>query len=150
MTRASAFQRLFSFHFMRSGKTSGVAFVCLLAFASGQLLFGQATGSISGTIRDASGSNVPGAKVTVTAPATGLTRSSVTNSAGEYIVPLLGVANYMVQVELKGFQNATAQDIRLQVDEHRELDFKLSPSTVQTSVEVSATPVAVQTSDATL
>src|SRR5580700_7510099 len=150
MTRASAFQRLLSLHSMRSRKTFGAAFFCLLTFASGQLLFGQATGSISGTVRDASGSAVPDATVTVTAPATGLTRSSVTNNTGEYIVPLLGVANYTVQVELKGFQTATAQDIRLQVDEHRELDFKLSPSTVQTSVEVSATPVAVQTSDGTL
>jgi hypothetical protein len=69
---------------------------------------------------------------------------------GQYIVPLLGVANYNVQVEQKGFQSAVAQDIRLQVDEHRELNFKLSPATVQTSVEVSATPVAVQTSDGTL
>ena len=43
-----------------------------------------------------------------------------------------------------------AQDVVLQVDEHRELDFKLSPASVQTSVEVSATPVAVQTSDPTL
>ena len=88
--------------------------------------------------------------MTVTAPATGLTRSSVTNDAGEFIVPLLGVASYTVRVEMRGFQDAIAQDIRLQVDEHRELDFKLAPSTVQTSVEVSATPVAVQTSDATL
>src|SRR5580658_5386351 len=106
MTRASAFQRLFFLHSMRSGKTFCAAIVCLLTFASSHLLFGQATGSISGTVRDASGSAVPGAKVTVTAPATGVTRSSVTNAAGEYIVPLLGVANYMVQVELKGFQNA--------------------------------------------
>ena len=60
------------------------------------------------------------------------------------------MANYDVKVELQGFQTATAQDIRLQVDEHRELDFKLSPATVQTSVEVSATAVAIQTTDATL
>jgi hypothetical protein len=134
---------------MRIGKTTAVL-ACWLAIASGQLLFGQATGSISGTVRDASGSAVPGATVTVTAPATGLTRSSATNDTGEYIVPLLGVASYTVRVEMKGFQDAIAQDIRLQVDEHRELDFKLSPSSVQTSVEVSATPVAVQTADATL
>jgi hypothetical protein len=77
-------------------------------------------------------------------------RSSTTNEAGTYIFPLLGVGIYNVQAEKSGFQSAAAQDIRLQVDEHRELDFKLSPATVQTTVEVSATPVAVQTADATL
>ena len=60
------------------------------------------------------------------------------------------MAIYNVQVEQQGFQPATAQDIRLQVDEHRELDFKLALATVQTTVDVSATPVAIQTSDATL
>jgi hypothetical protein len=98
MTLPSAFQRLLSLHSMRIGKTTAVL-ACWLAIASGQLLFGQATGSISGTVRDASGSAVPGATVTVTAPATGLTRSSATNDAGEYIVPLLGVASYTVRVE---------------------------------------------------
>jgi len=126
------------------------AIVCWLTFSTGAFLYGQATGSISGTVSDTTGSAVPGAKVTVTAPATGLTRSSTTNDRGEYVIPLLGVANYNVQVELSGFQTAAAQDVRLQVDEHRELDFKLSPAAVQTSVEVSATAVSVQTSDATL
>ena len=93
---------------------------------------------------------MPGAKVTVTAPATGFSRSSTTNDNGEYIVPLLGVAIYEVQVDLQGFQSTKAENIRLQVDEHRELDFKLSPATVQTSVEVTATAVAIQTADATL
>ena len=86
----------------------------------------------------------------MTAPATGFTRSATTNAAGEYTIALLPVATYRIQVEQKGFQNAAAEDIRLQVDEHRELDFKLNPATVQTAVEVSATPVAVQTADATL
>jgi len=119
-------------------------------FAAGQLSFGQATGSFSGTVTDSTGSAVPGAKVTVTVPATGLTRTSNTNGSGEYIIPLLGVATYNVKVEQQGFSAATADDVRLQVDERRELDFKLSPATVQTTVEVSATPVAVQTTDATL
>jgi hypothetical protein len=88
--------------------------------------------------------------VTITAPATGLSRTSTTNESGEYIIPLLGVANYNVQVELPGFQTAKAEDIRLQVDEHRELDFKLTPASVQSNVEVNATAVAIQTSDASL
>ena len=125
------------------------AIVCWLT-STGAFLYGQATGSISGTISDTTGSAVPGAKVTISAPATGLSRSTTSNDKGEYVIPLLGVANYNVQVELQGFQTATAQDIRLQVDEHRELDFKLSPATVQTNVEVNATAVAIQTADATL
>jgi Carboxypeptidase regulatory-like domain len=127
-----------------------LAVVFLLTLSACQFVYGQATGSISGTVSDPSGAAVPGAKVTVTAPATGLSRSSNTNESGQYIIPLLGVANYDVQVDLQGFQTAKAQDIRLQVDEHRELDFKLSPASVQSTVEVNATAVSIQTADATL
>jgi len=123
------------------------AVLCLLCASD---LRAQATGSISGTVTDATSSAVPGAKVTITLPATGLTRSATTNDSGEYTVPLLGTGVYNIQVEQSGFQKAVAQDVRLQVDEHRELDFKLSPASVQTTVDVSATTVAVQTSDATL
>jgi Carboxypeptidase regulatory-like domain len=129
--------------------STSITIVCLLTF-SASFVYGQATGSISGTVTDVTGSAVPGAKVTVTAPATGASRSSTTNESGQYIVPLLGVANYDIQVELQGFQTAKADGIRLQVDEHRELDFKLNPASVQTSVEVNATAVAIQTADATL
>jgi len=131
-------------------KSSGIFLFCLFISGASQVSFGQATGSISGTVTDAAGSAVPGAKVTVTIPATGLTRSSNTSGSGEYTFPLLGVGIYNVQVDQNGFQPATASGIRLQVDEHRELDFKLSLATVQTTVEVSATPVAIQTADATL
>jgi hypothetical protein len=150
MTGASVSQPLLYCCFANIRNTLGAVFVCLLTLPAGQPLFGQATGSISGTVTDATGSAIPGATVTVTAPATGLTRTSVTSGTGEYVFSLLGVADYNVQVEEKGFQNATARNIQLQVDEHRELDFKLFPATVQTNVEVSATPVAVQTADATL
>src|SRR5271168_3878911 len=91
----------------------------LVAFSASSSLFGQTTGSISGTVSDSKGLAAPNAKVTVTAPATGLSRSINTDQRGGYIVPLLGVGNYTIQVELTGFQSAKAEDIRLQVDEHR-------------------------------
>jgi len=130
--------------------SSSALIVGLLTFSAARFAYGQATGSISGTVSDASGAAVPSAKVTVTAPATGLSRSSTSNESGQYIVPLLGVADYTVQVELQGFQTAKAENIRLQVDEHRELDFKLTPASLQASVEVNATAVSIQTADATL
>jgi hypothetical protein len=150
MVIAGLSQRLFHRFFKQSKNAFGTAVVCLLTLPASQFLYGQSTGSFSGTVTDTTGSGVPGAKVTATIPATGLTRSAISNSAGEYIIPLLGIGTYNVQVEQTGFQNAAAQDVRLQVDEHRELDFKLNPATVQATVDVSATPVTIQTADATL
>ena len=126
------------------------ALVIALALAVSPLAYGQATGSITGTVTDATGAAVVGAKVTVTAVATGFTREATSDEAGHFLVTLLPVANFTVRVELTGFQTAEAKDVRLQVDEHRELDFKLSPASVSTNVEVTATAVAVQTTNPTL
>ena len=132
------------------GRLPRFAAVTFLTFVAGAFVYGQATGSISGTISDSSGSAIAGAKVTVTATETGTSRSTITDDRGQYVVPLLAATLYSVQAELQGFQPSKADNVRLQVDEHRELNFTLSPATVQTSVEVSAAAVAVQTADATL
>src|SRR3984885_1416414 len=135
---------------MFSSRGLVAAFVVALALAVSPMAYGQATGSITGTVADATGAAVVGAKVTVTAVATGFTREATSDEAGHFLFTLLPVANFTVRVELTGFQTAEAKDIRLQVDESRELDFKLSPASVSTNVEVSATEVSVQTTNATL
>ena len=114
------------------------------------MLFGQATGTISGTVTDATGASVSGAKITVTGESTGSVREAISDSAGHYVVPLLGVTNYTVRAEFTGFQPNEVKNVRLQVDEQREVDFTLSPANVQQSVEVTATAVAVQTTNPTL
>ncbi len=77
-------------------------------------------------------------------------RDAVSDTAGHYVVPLLGVNTYSVKAEFTGFQGSVVKDVRLQVDEQREVNFTLSPANVQTSVEVTATAVAVQTTNPTL
>jgi len=114
------------------------------------LLFGQATGSISGTVTDASGGAIAGAKVTISGQNTGSVRDAVTDTSGHYLVPLLGVSSYTVHAAFTGFQASEVKDVRLQVDEQREVNFTLSPANVQASVEVTATAVAVQTTNPTL
>ena len=88
--------------------------------------------------------------VTVTAQATNTTREATSDDSGHYVVPLLGVADFTIRIEGAGFKPSEAKDVRLQIDEHRELDFKLAPASVSTSVDVNATEVAVQTSNPTL
>jgi Carboxypeptidase regulatory-like domain len=126
------------------------AVVCAVVLSIGQLSYGQATGSFSGTISDKSGSVVVGAKVTVTAQSTALTRDAQTDDTGHYLIPLLPVSNYTIHVEAPGFQPVESKDVRLQVDERREINFSLAPASVSEKVEVSGTAVAVQTSDPTL
>ena len=104
---------------MRSKPTLLAAAVCAFVFSISQLSHGQATGSFSGTISDKSGSVIAGAKVTVTAQSTGLTREGRTDDTGHYLIPLLPVSNYTLHVEAPGFQQVDSKDVRLQVDEHR-------------------------------
>jgi hypothetical protein len=121
-----------------------------LAVSACPVLYGQASGSFSGTISDKAGALVTGATVKVTSQGTGIFREAKTNDAGYYLIPLLPVAFYTIHVESQGFQPAEQKDIRLQVDEHRELDFSLLPASVSSTVQVSATEVAIETANPTL
>jgi hypothetical protein len=124
--------------------------VCTLALSVSPALFGQATGSFSGTVVDKSGSPISAATVTATSQGTGVSRQSKTDEAGHYLIPLLPVSIYALRVEFQGFQAVENKDLRLQVDEARELNFTLSPSSVSSTVEVSALAVAVETSNPSL
>jgi carboxypeptidase family protein len=128
------------------------AFVVCSVFVlgCGQLAYGQATGSFLGTVTDQTGSAIVGASVTVTSQATGVSRSAVTDDTGHYIVNLLPVSVYTIRVEFKGFQPAESKDLKLQVNEQRELDFSLTPATVTSTVEVVASEVAVETASPSL
>src|SRR4030081_130823 len=115
-----------------------------------QMAQGQATGSFLGVVTDKSGSALSGAKVTVTSQTTGTTREAITDDTGHYVINLLPVSVYTIRVEYQGFQPVETRDVKLQVDEQRELDFALSPSSVTTSVEVVASEVQVETATSSL
>jgi len=114
------------------------------------LLYGQASGSFSGTVSDKAGAVVSAATVKVTSQGTGVSRVATTDDSGHYLIPLLPVAFYTIRVESPGFQPTEQQDVRLQVDEHREIDFTLAPASVSSTVQVNATEVAVETANPTL
>src|SRR5208337_1367745 len=134
---------------MSKRKVLLVAVLCSV-FSLCPLLYGQANSSLSGTVADKTGSVIPNATVKITSQGTGLTREAKTDGSGHYLVPLLPVAFYTIRVESKGFQTTEQKDVRLQVDEQREIDFTLNPASVSQTVEVSATEVAVETSNSTL
>src|SRR5690348_10449535 len=76
-----------------------------LVFALSSLSFGQtslATGSIVGTVTDASGAVLAGAKITITGP-TGQTITATSGNQGGYTAGGLIPGAYTVRIEAKGF-----------------------------------------------
>ena len=126
------------------------ALVCTAALSASPAVYGQATGSFSGTVVDKSGSFIVGATVTAISQGTGASRQAKTDESGHYLIPLLPVSIYTLRVEFQGFKTIESKDLRLQIDEARELDFTLSPSSQSTEVEVSAEAVAVETANPSL
>jgi Carboxypeptidase regulatory-like domain len=120
------------------------------ALCTGPTMYGQATGSFSGTVTDKSGAAISGAKVTATSQSTGSARDAVSDDTGHYLIPLLPVSIYTIHVEFQGFQPVETKDLRLQVDEAAEINVVLVPSSVSSSVEVSATAVTVEATNPSL
>jgi carboxypeptidase family protein len=125
-----------------------IAWICVLCWSP--VAHGQNNGSFSGTVIDKSGANIVGAKITVTSQSTGISRDGISDEAGHYLIPVLPVGIYTLHVEFSGFQPSDTKDVRLQVDEAREVNFTLAPSSVASTVEVSASEVTVETTNASL
>ena len=123
---------------------------CLAILCLAPASRGQATASFSGAVLDTSGAVISGATVTATSQGTGVSRQTKTDDTGHYLFPLLPIGIYTVRVEFQGFRPGETKDLRLQVDEAREVNFTLSPSTVSSKVEVSAAAVAVETANPSL
>src|ERR1700739_5000227 len=115
---------------MMSKRILFVLMACVTALCFSPRSCGQAIGSFSGTITDKSGSSIAGASVTITSQGTGVVRDTKTDETGHYIANYLHVRAYSITVQFQGVQPAEAKDVRLQIDESRELDFALNPASV--------------------
>ena len=96
----------------------GLVLLLFSAPAFSQLNLGQ----ISGTVTDSSGSVVPGATVTVTDVARGVSRTLTTDSVGSYSAPSLAPGTYTVRAELTGFTTAERQAIDVGVGQELRID----------------------------
>src|SRR5258708_15470964 len=87
-----------------------VVLLAALALSQTTLLAQFDTGSITGLVKDATNSAVPGAKMTLVDRATGVNVTTTTNEAGIYEFPTVRVGTYTVTSENPGFSQATAHN----------------------------------------
>src|SRR6266404_5240008 len=108
------------------------------------------TGTITVTVKDASGSAVPGAAATLRNENTGITvRSGSTNGQGVFTAALIPSGSYSVHVEVRGFKSYEQSAIYLQVNEELSVPVSLQVGEMNEQVTVTSTaPLVESTSGA--
>ncbi len=123
----------------------------LLFFAVPSRLQAQVdTGSILGTVTDASGASVTGAKVTLINEGTGAELSTTTGADGGYKFTPVRIGSYKLSVSLQGFQTVVQTGVTVNVGENVVANFTLKPGTVTETVSVESTIPVLQSQDASV
>jgi hypothetical protein len=119
----------------------------IAAFFVATCAFAQSTGTIQGTVTDASGAAVPNAPITVQNERTGEQRITTTEPTGNYLVPSLPVGTYRVSVKATGMAPMTAGNVEVSVGSTVKQNFALKVANTTETVEVmAAAPVIDATS----
>src|SRR5262249_43277247 len=111
--------------------------ILLLGCLAAPLLAQSATGSIAGTIVDASGGGLPGATVTATQTETGAVRTTTSPTSGTFRIPLLPVGTYSVSAELPSFAPAKVANVVVNVGSEATVKLSLELASVKAAVTVS-------------
>jgi len=123
--------------------------LCSLALALALLLapagFAQTNinnGALQGTVTDTSGAALPGVTVSVTSPVLIGTRTAVTESNGEYLIPLLPPGIYHADYSLSGVKSQAREGVRINATQTSRVDVQMSLAVSET-VTVTASQIVV-------
>jgi carboxypeptidase family protein/TonB-dependent receptor-like protein len=128
-----------------------VGFAFAILSLSAVAVFAQdTTGTILGTITDASGAVLPGVTVTVKNTDTSQSRTIVSDAAGRYRMPLLPPGHYEVTAQIQGFQTMVRSGITVTVGQQAVVDAKMSLGNVSESITVEGAAPLVETTTGTI
>ena len=108
--------------------------------------FSQSTTAIQGTIADASGAAVSNAEVTARNTGTGEVRTTLSDDNGAYLISLLPLGTYRVEVKANGMQSMAANNVILEIGRSTVQNFTLKIAAVSEVVEVSAQAPVLESS----
>jgi hypothetical protein len=100
-------------------------------------------GAIHGFVYDASGSAVPGVKVTLTNPATGLRRDLTTDENGAYDFEAVVPSEYTIKFESDAFNSYTVKQIVVAIGSSLALDANMKVKSAEQSITVTADAVGI-------
>ena len=120
-----------------------VLVVCLcLALLAGAATAQEITGTITGSVQDPAGAQIPGAPILATNVDTGIAYKASTTDAGIYVLLLLPAGHYRVSIEMAGFKRFVRENITLAPDQRLRVDMPLELGSMSEQISVTAeTPV---------
>lgn len=107
-------------------------------------------GAIVGTITDATGARIGGAKITATNLATNDAFSAKSDLQGNYSVNALQIGAYRLTAEQAGFKTAVESHVEVSVNQVQRVDFSLNAGSASQTVEVNATATQLETQNSSL
>ena len=117
--------------------------LCLSLFLGCPLLRAQnSSGTLGGEIQDSTAARVPGARVTVEAAGSSVSRSATTNRRGEFLIEGLLPGSYRVVVTAENFARATAE-VDVTVSGERNILVTLKPEGKRETVKVEGNPSSI-------
>jgi hypothetical protein len=127
------------------------AAIALAAGVASPMLYAQSTtASLLGIVHDPSGSVVPSAVITATNTQTSFTRTTQTDSEGNYLLPNLPIGPYQLKVSAPGFQTFVQTGITLVVSQNARVDAALAVGATSQTVQVDAQATGVDTHSASM
>src|SRR5262249_35202539 len=130
----------------RSYPMRRIVFAVLMMLALGSPVFAQrTTGSVSGTIKDASGAGRPGVSVAVSGPNVVGSQTATSNEVGFYRILGLPPGEYQVSFTMAGFKTVTHRGLRVGLGTTVEQNANLEVSQLQEALDVVAEAPVVDT-----
>ena len=124
---------------------NALALAAFLVLQSNTLYAQAVYGSIVGTVVDASGAVVSGARITITDVGRDVATSTATNESGNYSQRALIVGKYRLRVEAPGFKTVIRDNIGVSVDVETRVDVQMEVGEVTQTLEVTAEASVLKT-----
>ena len=125
--------------------TMGLAFLVGVGASQAQTF----RGGINGTVTDPQGANMPGAKVTATNEATGISKSFVSTNSGDFTFSDIPLGQYTLTVVADGFATQKVQHVSVLQGSVYTAEIHLGLAGAATEVNVSADALTLDTTSST-
>ncbi len=130
-----------------------LSWTCLISLIAMSACLGFAqspTGTIRGTVMDASGAVIAGATIIITNTQTNETKTAQSDSDGRYIINFVQPSAYTVTATAPGFETNKQENVLVEISVGRPVDFILSVARLSQKIEVTSTTPPLETGTSTV